>query len=399
VTDEIKTFWNRSFILALSGYFFLFLSVSLFLIFPLYLKPFGASQSRLGLIMGIHSLMAILIRPFFGRRIDRGNRKRIALLGIGVLLAAVPFFHLVRDAGAMPLFLRALTGLGWGIGMTAMITVCSDLAPADKLAHTVGMVGVAGLVASALGPLAAEEIVGRFGFGGVFNAAVVCLAASFLLVLSLKSPALQPRGKADPAANPLKSVAFSSLFLLAFITILHGATRGAIVNFIALFCRSISIGRTGPFFVALSAAAILTRFGIGDISDRVGRKKVIFPAAAIIALNLVLISQVRSFSLLVVTGFIAGFGQGLIYPALSTYVIDLLGVDSKGFAMGLYFSLFDVGMGLGSPFFGWLSDLAGYRNMYLMAAALLFVINILFSLKAPSPRATQARNAWSGVPE
>ena len=270
MNEKTETFWNQRFILALSGYFFLFLSVALFLIFPLYLKPFGASQSRLGLIMGIHSLTAIVIRPFLGRRIDRGNRKRIALLGIGVSLAAVPFFHFVRDAGVLPLVLRALTGFGWGIGMTAMITLCSDLAPADKLAHTVGMVGVAGLVASALGPLAAEEMVGRFGFGGLFNAAIGCLVLSFLLVLSLRGHSLQTRGSPPSAANPLRSVALVPMILVSFITVLHGATRGAIINFIALFCRSISIERAGPFFVALSAAAILTRFWMGDISDRIG---------------------------------------------------------------------------------------------------------------------------------
>jgi len=389
-----RSFWKKDFVLALTGYFFLFLSVTLFLIFPLHLKIFGPSESRLGLIMGIHSLTAIFIRPFFGRRIDTGNRKKISLLGIGIVLAAVPFFHFVRDAGALPLVLRALTGLGWGIGMTAMITMCSDLAPVDRLAHSVGIVGVAGLVASALGPLLAEEIVRRFGFGGLFNASIISLMVAFLFVLVTKDPGLQRNEKSAPAANPLKSVALSPFILVAAVTVLHGATRGAIVNFIALFCRSMAIERVGPFFVALSAAAILTRLGIGDISDRVGRKKVIFPAALIIALNLVLISQIRGFGLLVVSGFIAGLGQGLIYPALNTYIIDFLGFDNKGLAMGLYFSLFDAGVGLGSPFFGWVSDLAGYRNMYLLAAALLFLFSLIFTFKAPSPPAVMGRKAW-----
>jgi len=85
----------------------------------------------------------------------------------------------------------------------------------------------------------------------------------------------------------------------------------------------------------------------------------------------------------VLSGFLAGLGQGLILPALSTYVIDFLGRENKGLALGLYLSLFDVGMGLGSPLFGWISDSAGYRTMYVVAGCLSIVLTILFSVKAP----------------
>ena len=127
------------------------------------------------------------------------------------------------------------------------------------------------------------------------------------------------------------------------------------------------------------------RLGIGDISDRYGRKQVIFPAACLISLNLFWISRVQSFGMFLVNGFIAGLGQGLIFPALSTYVIDRVGRENKGFALSLYLSLFDVGMGLGAPFFGWVSDIAGFRTMYVVSGALLLLSTIIFTWKAPQP--------------
>jgi len=381
------SFWSRPFLVALLGYFFLFLSVSLFFLFPLFLQQFKPSQSRIGLIMGIHSVMAIAVRPIFGRLIDEKGRRRVSLAGLLLLVFTMPMFHLVRDAGLLPLFLRALTGFGWGVSMTATITICSDLAPVERLAHSMGIVGVAGLVASALGPLMAEEVVRQFGFAGLFNLSLIFLLASLGCILATKETirASNDKSEGSEAFLNLKTFAPLIIFLMASLPVVHGAIRGAMVNFVALFSRSIGISHVGPFFVTFSLAAILTRFWGGGLSDRYGRKRVIFPAALVIGLNVLFLSQVRSFGLLVLAGFIGGFGQGLIFPALSTYVIDILGRENKGFALSLYLSLFDAGMGLGSPFFGWVSDLFGYRLMYIIAGLTILVFNFIFAWKAPEP--------------
>lgn len=380
---ENKTFWNRDFILALLGYFFLFMSISLFFLYPLFFKQFDTSETRVGLIMGVHSLMAIFIRPFFGRLIDVRGRKEVSLSGIGLLIIIMPLFHLVRDAGIFPLVLRGLTGLGWGISMTATITICSDLAPVEKLAHSMGIIGVAGLVASALGPVLAEETLGRFGFTGLFLASSAFLAAAFVCILATREAPRVISRRRKGHIDLRKRFSILTIAVIAALPVFHGAVRSAVVYFIALFGRSIPVDRVGPFFFSFSAAAILTRLWIGDISDRYGRKRVIFPAACIISLNCVLISSVESQAMFILTGFIGGFGQGLIFPALSAYIIDILGRENKGLALSLYLSLFDVGMGVGSPFFGWISDLSGYRTMYLIAGAIFFVFAALFALKAP----------------
>ncbi|HSA96216.1 MAG TPA: MFS transporter [Acidobacteriota bacterium] len=384
MTEECRpSFWNRDFLLGLAGYFFLFMSISLFFLFPVVLERFGSSQGRIGLIMGVYSVVAIAVRPFFGRLIDVGGGRRIALLGLFFLALSVPFFHFVDDAGWLPFLLRALAGLGWGVSMTATIAMCSDLAPADRLAKSMGVIGVAGLVANALGPLLAEELLRSGGPGRLYNMSLIFLAASVGCVL-LTRDIVKPENRESAAGmKVLKLVPWALAAIVASIPVFHGAIRGAMIYFIAVFGNSIGIARVGPFFVVFSAAAILTRFRLGDLSDRFGRKAVILPAALIIAGNLFVIAAVRSFPLLMVTGFVGGLGQGLIFPALSTYIIDFLGRENKGLAISLYNSLFDVGMGLGAPLFGWVSDLAGYRWMYRVAGLCLLVSTAVFMLKAP----------------
>jgi len=388
-TAQIKTIWNRHFIIALFGYFFLFMSITLFFLFPLFLNQFNPTQSRIGLIMGIHSLMAIFVRPLIGRMVDIRGRRLISLFGIGFLILLLPFFHFINDAGYLPIVLRALMGIGWGVSMTATMTICSDLAPVERLAHSMGIIGMAGILSSALGPLLAEEVIRRFGFGALFNTSLALLVASFLCILSTKEVARPNNSKPFHKPKSLRNVSILIIVLLSLLPIFHGAVRGAVIYFIALFGKSIPFERVGPFFVAFSVAAILTRLGIGDVSDRYGRKRVIFPAAFIISFNLVLISQLKYFWMLVLTGFIGGLGQGLIFPALSAYIIDILGQENRGLAISLYLTFFDIGMGTGSTFFGWISDLYGYRNMYLFAGIMFFLVSLTFAWKAPSPKSDQ----------
>ncbi len=381
-----RSFWNRDFLLALASYFFLYMAVSLFFLLPVILEKFGPRQSRIGLIMGVHSIVAIAIRPVFGRLIDVRGGRRISLLGLVIFIFAVPFFHFVGDAGWLPFLLRALTGLGWGISMTATIALCSDLAPADRLAKSMGIIGVAGLVANALGPLLAEELIRRGGAGALYNVSLVFLLGSLGCVVAARE---LPKPECADAAGGMKAlrlVPWALAAIVGSVPVFHGAIRGAMIYFIAVFGHSIGIGRIGPFFVVFSVAAILTRFRLGDLSDRFGRKTVILPAALIIVGNLFVIAQVKSVGLLLVTGFVGGLGQGLIFPALQTYIIDFLGRGNKGLAISLYNSLFDVGMGLGSPVFGWISDMAGYRWMYRVAGLLLLLSTAVFMVKAPEHR-------------
>jgi len=384
--EKTASIWNRHFIVALIGYFFLFMSVTLFFLFPLFLKQFSPSRSQIGLIMGIHSIMAIFIRPFFGRLIDIKGRRKISLFGIALLILILPCFHLINNAGVLPVVLRALTGIGWGISMTATLTICSDLAPVERLAHSMGIIGVAGLLSSALGPLLAEEVIDLFGFGALFNTSLAFLVGSFLCISLTKEVVNPNHSRHFHKPRALLNVSFFSILVIAALPIVHGSVRGAVVYFIAIFGKSIPLERIGPFFVFFSGAAILSRLWIGDLSDRYGRKQVILPAVCIISFNLFLISQIQSLWMLILAGFIGGFGQGLIFPALSTYIIDILGRENKGLAISLYLTFFDIGMGFGSVFFGWISDLYGYREMYIFAGMLFLAVASVFMWKAPQQK-------------
>jgi MFS family permease len=379
-----RSLLSKGFVFASLGYFFIFFSVSVFYLFPLYLDSFHPSKSRVGLIMGIHSVTAIMVRPLFGRVFDKRGGRLVAIAGILVMIAVMPGFYMLESAGLLAILLRALNGIGWGVATTALLAICSDLAPPGRMAQSLGIIGVAGIVSQAIGPTVAEEIFRRYSFNAVFTVSLIMLVASLFCIIPIREVPLAAGPAKVDRAKTVAAYPFLVLIIIAAMPITHGAVRGTVLNFIALFGASVGFGRIGPFFLAFSAAAVISRIGLGDISDRYGRKRVIFPSALLIGLNLLWIARLHSYWAFVASGFVAGFGQGLIFPALSTYVIDFLGRENKGLALGLYLSLFDVGMGLGSPVFGWISDVAGYRQMYSVAGCLILLLTIVFSIKAPS---------------
>jgi len=385
VSHKKEKFWSKDFVVALIGWQFLFMSITLFFIFPLYLEQFGASKGRIGLIMGIHSLMAIFTRPIFGRLIDIKGRRGFSLMGMVSLIVVLPFYHLIQDAGTLPLVLRALTGIGWGVSMTATITICSDMAPVQRLARSMGIIGVGGLVAVAIGPLLGEEIVRHYGYGGLFNTSFVFLCLAFICILLTKETIKPNNGNFSAKPKLPHNLTFVVFCFIATLPIVHGAVRGSVINFIALFGKSIQLDRIGSFFVAFSAAAIMTRLFFGGLSDKHGRKVVLFPAVIVISLNMFLIAHTGNIWMFTLAGFIGGLGQGLIFPALSTYMIDIFGQANKGLALSLYLTCFDVGMGGGSAFFGWISDLYGFPIMFMSAGLIFFLVSLIFMWKAPRP--------------
>ena len=379
-----RSLLSKGFIFASLGYFFIYFSASVFYLFPLYLDSFHPSKSRVGLIMGIHSVTAILVRPLFGRVLDKRGGRIVAIVGMLVMIASMPGFYLLQSAGLLAVLLRALNGVGWGVATTALLAICSDLVPPAQMAQSLGIIGVAGIVSQAVGPTVAEEIFRHHTFNAVFTVSLVTLAAALLCIVPIKGEAAPETARSKVEQKPSVAVyPLFILFIIAAMPVTHGAARGTVLNFIVLYGASLGFGRIGPFFLAFSAAAIITRFGLGGISDRYGRKRVILPSAVLIGLNLFWIAGLHSYWAFIATGFIAGLGQGMIFPALSTYLIDFLGRENKGLALGLYLSLFDVGMGLGSPVFGWISDVSGYRSMYIAAGCLILLMTAVFTLKAP----------------
>lgn len=379
--------WNRPYVLSLLANFLIFYVVTSFVLYPLLIKESGGSDTQVGLIMGVFSVVAVLLRPITGMAAERLGYRTVTIFGLATMTATVPFFAMAEPTGTGVVLLRVFFGVGWSCVLAPLMALATRLTPANHLSEALGIYGISGLTAHALSPMISELIVAKSSYQVLFITDGLLALAAIGLVAAVPSSRRLPPAPESPepprSAGHLLRTAIAGVVLVA---VAHGAVRGTNLNFIAPYCRDIGIERFFPFFVAFSIAAILTRFKLAALPDRFGRRRVAIPALLLVAGNSLVISQINATWLLVIAGLLGGLGQGLIFPSLSSLMVDLIGHHRRAFALSVYTTCFEIGFGLGLPVFGMVADHLGYRLMYVASGVYLFITILLFIRLVPPDR-------------
>jgi MFS family permease len=349
--------------------FFFFLNFAAFFLLPLQVKELGGSESTVGAVMGTGGVATFLSLPVVGLTIDRLGRRLFLLGGTAMMATASALFLLVDHIGPLLFLLRALQGVSFGMAFTAATTLAAEHAPRDRRARALGIFGVSTLLTHALAPGLGEELVRWAGFEALFAAATVCTGVSLLLAIRL--PAERRRSVHDPLPAPWRLD--GAQWLLGSVMVLCGLGFGAVVTFIPTFVRSADLGRVGFFYFSYTLTAISTRLVGAGISDTFGRRAVILPTLAALGLSIFLLAGADSVLALGLTGAFFGVAQGINYPTLHAYLIDITPEDHLGRAQALFNGAFNLGVTSAAFVFGWAAHHFGHRPMFLMAGAMPLV--------------------------
>jgi predicted MFS family arabinose efflux permease len=142
----------------------------------------------------------------------------------------------------------------------------------------------------------------------------------------------------------------------------------AVAAFLVLHLDARGIGHGAETFAAFAATVVLVRLLGGDLPDRVGPVPCALGAALIEALGLALIGLAESAPVAIAGAMIMGGAYSTLYPALALIVVDQVGEDRRGVALGTFTACFDLGVGLGSPLVGAFATAAGYSAAFYVGA-------------------------------
>jgi MFS family permease len=338
----------------------------------------GASEVQIGLISAITAATAIAARPPMGHVMDARGRRVVIIAG-GVLNVLVCLLHLTVDRlGPWLYFVRALHGLSEAMLFAGIFTYATDLLPEGRRTEGIALYGVSGLLPMSLGGLLGDVILARSSYTTLFVASLVFAVASLLLTLPLREDR-RPVHEV-PARGFLASALQPDLLPLWFIGGVFATVLASNFVFLKTYVLATGVGSVGLFFTAYSVVAASLRLFLGWLPDRVGQKRVLFPALGALALGFLLLAIARSDVAVMVGGGCCGLGHSFVFPILSSMVVTRARPAERGAAISLFTALFDGGVLIGGPVLGVVIHLGGYAAMYASASAFVVFGAVAFAL-------------------
>jgi MFS family permease len=144
-----------------------------------------------------------------------------------------------------------------------------------------------------------------------------------------------------------------------------------------LLAKEVHIANSGYFFLVCTLCICLSRLVTGRIFDKKGPAWVIFPGAILFLLGFVVLAQSRNMTGFLVASALYEFGYGTIFPAIQTWMFNLVPPAKRSAASATFYNAIDIGNGAGSVALGILAGRLGYAAIYWCSAIIMIIF--LFS--------------------
>lgn len=154
----------------------------------------------------------------------------------------------------------------------------------------------------------------------------------------------------------------------------------------------LSYTQAGILATAFFYAYTLMQLPAGYIGDRLGRKFVLVICTSWWGLMSLLTGLANSFLSIFIFRFLTGIGEGAYFsndrPIISAYTPE----KKRGFGQGISFIGLGMGMFIGISLAGWISDLFGWRAVFIIYAIPSFLASLLIFLLIREPKKLELRS-------
>ena len=337
---------------------------------------FGAVRGDIALVFSVAAFVWFLLGAPGGVVADRIGPRRVALIGVASLVAALYLASQARSLAV--LYATYSIGIGVGVGLVYVPSI-GAVQPwfGANRAFASGL-AVAGIGAGNIaGPLLAAGWIGLFGWRGAYMAlaAFVLVLGGAAALLIRQHPAIATAGPA--AGLPLSLAMRTRTFWFMYASLVLSCV-GLFVPMVHLSPYAQDAGYTeaqGVLLVSLiGLGSLLGRFTIGGVADRLGRIASLGAMYLGLGLMLVVWWSTKTWWVLAVFALVFGVCYGAYVALVPTIVMDLYGARSVSGIIGTLYT----GAGLGTLVGPWLAGAAfdaygSYDLPILIAAALSFL--------------------------
>ncbi len=354
---------TRAFVVAFAGNLFHGLAFFLFIHLPTFLTDLGATTTEVGMLVGATAVSAIVIRPTLGRIMDTRGRRPVVLVGGALNVVAALLYLSVSSVGPWLFVVRIVHGFGISMTFTSLFTYGADIVPVSRRTEGLALFGVSGILPIALGGVIGEIVLAQADFEALFVVAAVFAGLGFAVTILLAETGT-PLAEGEIRGGFFAAVFRRRLFPIWAVTTAFSLALTGYFTFLRTFVDETGIGSVGLFFSYYAATAIALRLTLAWLPERVGPKRVLYPAFALLIAGFFVLAQASSSASIVAAGVLCGGGHAYTFPILMGMTVDRATDAGRGSAVAFFTALFDLGTLLGGPTLGLLIEQAGYPTMY-----------------------------------
>lgn len=378
--DRVKSLWNTSYIFLILVSLITAMGFNMvYVIISKYAMGFTSSLSIAGVISGIFSIAALVIRPFAGMTVDTVNKKSLFIIANVIIGISVVGYALSYNV-SMLLFFRIMHGVAFGVSSTVNIALVTNYIPKERMGEGLGYYGLGQVVAQVISPNLGVYIEGKYGFQFLFLivASLSFLGAAMLTRLSYQKRS-KPNGKVKVKIT-LNTLVAREVIAYAAVGGMFSFGNGIVSSFLILLGQERNISKISLFFSVGAVVLFILRLFVGRIVDRQGLNLVVNISLAVSAVSMALIGFAPVLSILLVASVLKSIGQGAGQISLQTECIKRVDSARVGVATSTFYIGADIGQGVGPMIGGAISNCFNYTVLFMVCAALMMIAMVFYNI-------------------
>ncbi len=352
---------------------------SLYPVMPLYAAELGAPVSQVGLIVASTNYATASLLIPLGILSDKFGRRTFLTTGL-VVFTLAPLLYPLATTYQQLFYVRVIHGLSQACFLPSAFALAVDLAPASRRGEALGFFTMSLHIGLMTGPVTGGFLLSRLSFEAAFYgcSAISMLGLVFILFRfgSISTGTMDTLTEKSSWSWLKQRPAIAGL--LAYMFVSFGTF--SITTFIPLYGKGFGIAEAGLGLIitTLFASSAFLRALTGRLSDKIGRKPVIFCGFIICATAAALISQFDSLSQLIPTAICFGIGVALASPAIVALIADSSSAKARGLSMGVSTCLYQAGQAIGPTIMGFIAETSNFETMFLACGASLALVLFVF---------------------
>jgi MFS transporter, FSR family, fosmidomycin resistance protein len=350
---------------------------------PVLIENFSLSKTAAG-VLSIFTQLPSIVQPVIGRLADRYNLRWVVILAPTLTAAAITL------GAVSPVYaILALCFLVAGISNAAFHAVGPVMAghlSGNKLGRGMSFWMVGGELGRVLGPIIIVYAIGMLTFKGLPWLMIGGFLGSVILYFRLKDATSLAPQTGETSTLPAAFQQLKPLLLpIAALTTVRGFMTAVTTTFLPTFLteNGSNLQFAGVALSILEIAGVAGALLSGPISDRIGRRIIIWIALAASAVFMVIFLWVQGWMIFPIL-LALGFASISITPVIMAVVQESC-QENRALANGMYMALSFVIRAAITVIVGIIGDAYGLRLAFAISAGVI-LIGIPFVFLLPEKR-------------